>query len=181
MARDNGRTPASLGALVVVLLIAVLYWWVESEGQGEDTAKEPASKQTSSHTLAPAPETTEPSATTTSDSEQPSEQPDATDDQVPDVDPASGLPVVLEEALPAEAGEVLDDIDAGGPYEYDRDGITFGNYEGILPDEQRGYYREYTVETPGLSHRGARRIVVGGGRLFYWTDDHYESFSRIWR
>jgi ribonuclease T1 len=177
VAPDNGRTPASLGALVVILLLAAVFWWVETEGSGNDSVGEPANQATSSQSLAPAPEPT-------SGSPAPTGTPGSgtsPGDEVPDVDPASGLPVVLAEELPGEADDVLDDIDAGGPYDYERDGITFGNYEGILPSQSRGYYREYTVETPGLSHRGARRIVVGGGRYFYWTDDHYESFSRIWR
>ncbi len=96
-------------------------------------------------------------------------------------DPDSGLPLIAEQDLPAEAAAVLADIDAGGPYEYAQDNSTFGNYEGVLPAHDRGFYREYTVETPGLGHRGARRIVVGGGRYFYWTEDHYESFARIRR
>ena len=57
--------------------------------------------------------------------------------------------------LPQEADEVVDDILAGGPFDYpDNDGVRFGNYEGVLPKESSNYYREYTVETPGLSHRG---------------------------
>jgi guanyl-specific ribonuclease Sa len=89
------------------------------------------------------------------------------------------------EELPPEAHEVIEDIEAGGPYEYPRnDGVTFGNREGILPDEERGYYREFTVETPGLNHRGARRIVTGGPderdpERWYYTDDHYESFCEF--
>ena len=59
--------------------------------------------------------------------------------------------------------------------------MVFGNFEGRLPKQRRGYYHEYTVPTPGLSHRGARRIVAGGDppREFWYTDDHYESFRRI--
>ncbi|QYN37736.1 hypothetical protein K1T35_11120 [Pseudonocardia sp. DSM 110487] len=89
------------------------------------------------------------------------------------------------EELPPEAHEVIADIEAGGPYEYPRnDGVTFGNREGLLPDEERGYYREFTVETPGLNHRGARRIVTGGPderdpEHWYYTDDHYESFCEF--
>lgn len=85
------------------------------------------------------------------------------------------------DALPAEALETLRLIRAGGPYPYDRDGVVFGNFEGRLPKQRRGYYHEYTVPTPGLSHRGARRIVAGGDppREFWYTDDHYESFRRI--
>ncbi|MFT3807833.1 ribonuclease domain-containing protein [Arenimonas sp.] len=85
------------------------------------------------------------------------------------------------DALPDEAREILRLIHARGPFPYDRDGVVFGNYEGRLPKQRRGYYREYTVPTPGLSHRGARRIVTGGEppREFWYTDDHYESFRRI--
>ena len=90
-------------------------------------------------------------------------------------------------------------IRRGGPYSNERDGITFGNYEKLLPAAQRGHYREYTVMTPGVRHRGARRIVVGceqrrpvppspgllrlahcrGGGEFYYTADHYRTFRRI--
>jgi ribonuclease T1 len=97
-------------------------------------------------------------------------------------DPESGLPWISAAELPSEAREVLRRIDAGGPYKYDKDGSTFNNFEGILPAERRGYYREYTVDTPGSRDRGARRIVTGDNdRLRYWTDDHYESFARIRR
>lgn len=97
------------------------------------------------------------------------------------VDPASGLPYVDLDALPPEAAETVGLIDAGGPFPYDRDGSTFGNFEGLLPDHQRGYYSEYTVETPGSPDRGARRIVAGSAEELYWTADHYASFSRIRR
>ncbi|WP_202976996.1 ribonuclease domain-containing protein [Ornithinimicrobium flavum] len=89
-----------------------------------------------------------------------------------------------DDVLPPELEEVADDVASGGPFDYpDKDGSTFGNYEGYLPDESRGYYREYTVETPGLDHRGARRIVTGGGggspEVWYYTQDHYESFCEF--
>lgn len=89
-----------------------------------------------------------------------------------------------DDVLPPELEEVADDVEAGGPFDYPgKDGSTFGNREGYLPDESRGYYREYTVETPGLDHRGARRIVTGGGEtdpeVWYYTDDHYESFCEF--
>ncbi|MGO3877164.1 MAG: ribonuclease domain-containing protein [Corynebacterium sp.] len=88
-------------------------------------------------------------------------------------------------SLPDEAAETRDDIVAGGPYDYpENDNRHFGNYEGILPDESSDFYREYTVETLGLDHRGARRIITGGGsetdpEVWYYTDDHYESFCEI--
>lgn len=99
-----------------------------------------------------------------------------------DVDSASGLPYISQDQLPAEAKDTLELIDAGGPFPYSKDGATFGNREGILPDEAGGFYREYTVPTPGEGDRGARRIVTGDhDSIFYYTDDHYDSFSRIRR
>lgn len=91
----------------------------------------------------------------------------------------SGLPEVRESALPAEGRRVLELIRAGGPYRYSQDDQTFGNFERILPRRDRGYYREYTVPTPGEPDRGARRIVAGAGGEKYYTDDHYESFTFI--
>lgn len=100
--------------------------------------------------------------------------------QAASTDPVSGLPWINAAELPPQARDVLRRIDAGGPYKYDKDGSTFGNFEGVLPSAPRGYYREYTVDTPGSPDRGARRIVTGDGdRIRYWTDDHYESFARI--
>lgn len=93
----------------------------------------------------------------------------------------SGLPWVDLADLPPEAADTVGLIDAGGPYPYDEDDGTFGNFEGILPDRPRGYYREYTVETPGSNDRGARRIVAGSEGELYWTADHYQSFERIMR
>ena len=90
--------------------------------------------------------------------------------------------VVRVADLPPEARETLALIDAGGPFPYpDHDGGTFGNYEGLLPSHQRGYYREYTVDTPGSEDRGARRIIAGDAGERYWTQDHYASFARIRR
>lgn len=84
--------------------------------------------------------------------------------------------------LPKEAQLTLRLIRAGGPFPYAKDGSIFGNYEKRLPQQVRGFYREYTVPTPGIKHRGARRIVTGGGAepvIFYFTSDHYRHFQRI--
>jgi ribonuclease T1 len=85
--------------------------------------------------------------------------------------------------LPREARDVLALIRAGGPFAYERDGVTFGNRERLLPAQRRGFYHEYTVATPGASNRGARRVVCGGPQrtpeVCYYTDDHYASFRRI--
>lgn len=81
--------------------------------------------------------------------------------------------------LPPEARQTLDLIKRGGPFPYGKDGSVFGNREGLLPRQQRGYYREYTVPTPGSRDRGARRIVAGRGGDYWYTADHYRSFRRI--
>lgn len=86
--------------------------------------------------------------------------------------------------LPPEAIETLRLIEQGGPFPYRRDGIEFRNFERRLPERPRGYYREYTVPTPGVKHRGARRIVCGGEPptrpdACWYTADHYRSFRKI--
>ena len=80
--------------------------------------------------------------------------------------------------LPRQARDTVRLILAGGPFPFDRHGATFQNREGLLPARPRGYYREYTVITPGSNDRGARRIVAGEGGELYYTDDHYDSFKR---
>lgn len=86
-------------------------------------------------------------------------------------------------SLPHEAREVLVRIRADGPFRFERDGVAFGNREHSLPPRERGFYHEYTVVTPGLRTRGARRIVCGGPRrtpeVCYYSDDHYATFRRI--
>lgn len=83
--------------------------------------------------------------------------------------------------LPREARQTLVLIQRNGPFPFDRDGIEFRNFERRLPRAERGHYREYTVKTPGERSRGARRIIAGGNppTVFYYTDDHYNSFRRI--
>ena len=81
--------------------------------------------------------------------------------------------------LPGEARETIALIRKGGPFPFRRYGIAFGNFEERLPVKARGYYREYSVQTPGAKDRGARRIVAGRGWELYYTDDHYNSFRRI--
>ena len=82
-------------------------------------------------------------------------------------------------ALPLEAKQTVDLIRSNGPFPYQRDGAVFGNREGRLPKRERGYYREFTVKTPGARDRGARRIVAGKSGELYYTHDHYRSFMRI--
>jgi ribonuclease T1 len=86
--------------------------------------------------------------------------------------------------LPREGQTTYQNIRKGSPFPYEKDGTVFGNRERLLPREARGYYREYTVRTPGVRHRGARRIVCGGPvptepKACYYTEDHYASFRLI--
>ena len=96
-------------------------------------------------------------------------------------------PIALAE-LPPEAAQTLALIRRGGPFPYPhKDGSVFGNFEKQLPPQARGYYREYTVPTPGSRDRGARRIVAGTGKTgdvassgeYYYTPDHYRNFYRV--
>ena len=107
-----------------------------------------------------------------------------------DSSPPTTSPSATVEAPPAPEGalassedsaiaEALAAIDAGEPLPHAEDGQTFQNREGLLPAQPAGYYREYTVETPGSPDRGARRLVIGNGGETYYTDDHYASFTRI--
>ena len=139
-------------APLLVLVLVVGLWWAATRDDPTDPAGGPAAR--ASATASPSP------ATTT---------------------PDSGLGTIAESALPPQARDTLELIRAGGPYPYDQDDRTFQNRERLLPPRQRGYYREYTVETPGSDDRGARRIVAGSEGELYYTDDHYDSFRRISR
>ena len=81
--------------------------------------------------------------------------------------------------LPPEARDTLRAIKQGGPFAYPRDGVVFKNYERSLPKHPHGYYREYTVKTPGSHNRGIRRIISGKLNEYYYSADHYKTFKRI--
>ncbi|HSV35638.1 MAG TPA: ribonuclease [Ramlibacter sp.] len=98
--------------------------------------------------------------------------------------PADSQPAVIQIAeLPRQGRMTYELIRQGGPFPYGKDGTVFGNRERLLPAERRGFYREYTVATPGSRDRGARRIVCGGPsrapQACYYTADHYASFRKI--
>ena len=98
--------------------------------------------------------------------------------------PGSSVASVALTGLPPQGQEVMEQIRQGGPFRYEKDGTVFGNRERQLPSQKRGYYREYTVPSPGLSHRGAKRIVCGGHKprapdACFYTEDHYSSFRLI--
>ncbi|GAA1852999.1 ribonuclease domain-containing protein [Microlunatus capsulatus] len=149
----------AVAAVAALLVLGLLALW---GGTGTDTAAPPA---------APGASTSAPAGaggrSTTADG---------------GTDPESGLPLVALASLPREAQQTVRLIERGGPFPYDRDGVTFGNRERLLPARPGGYYREYTVRTPGEDDRGARRIVTGDDdRELFWTDDHYASFARVQR
>lgn len=130
-----------------------------------------------SHWLAPgtAPETAPMPAPTTAPR-------DSAPEAAPAPTPRDTTPEDSRHALlPPEALTTLRRIHAGGPHPHRQDGTVFQNRERLLPQQPRGWYREYTVDTPGLNHRGARRIVTGGDppREYWYTDDHYRSFTRF--
>jgi ribonuclease T1 len=156
---SSGRTSGGLASALVVLL-AIGAWWLQSSNDDDGPAAPTSSASSSSSAAQQRPSTPQPDA---------------------EIDDTSGLPLVDLADLPPEAAAVVTLIDQGGPFAYDKDGSTFGNYEGLLPDRPGGYYREYTVETPGSYDRGARRIIGGADGELYWTEDHYESFEVIRR
>ena len=149
--------------LLGVLVCALLVWWAISRGAESGNGGSVA-----------APSSTSATSGTSSSSSAP-----ATSGDAPATTPVSGLGTIAESRLPREARHTLDLIRAGGPYPYDADDGVFRNRERILPQQKQGYYREYTVETPGSDDRGARRIVGGKGGDRYYTDDHYDSFRQI--
>jgi ribonuclease T1 len=94
--------------------------------------------------------------------------------------PYNAQPTIIKQDLPRQVLDTLALIERGGPFPFpEKDGTVFGNREGRLPHKPRGYYREYTVPTPGVRGRGARRIVAGSRGEYYYTDDHYTTFKRI--
>ena len=105
--------------------------------------------------------------------------PKATYDLLPSGENARNEDEISIADLPLEARQTIQLIKKGGPFPYSKDGAVFGNREGLLIGRPHGYYREYTVSTPGARDRGARRIIAGKNEEYYYTDDHYRSFKRI--
>jgi ribonuclease T1 len=163
--------------LLLLLVAGLLLAWMLVDGtqRGDsdvDGSAAPSGTSSPTHELT---ETNTPTSDPTSDGPDDTGGDGATD-------PESGLPIVQVSALPPEAARTLELIDRGGPFpEPEHDGGTFENREALLPEQPMGYYKEYTVPTPGSDDRGARRIVAGEGGELYYTGDHYSSFSRIAR
>lgn len=195
--RSSRRLASSVGSVLVLLAVIAVIVFSQANGDARPTATTgrptplattlvaapattatvaipavaPTSRPAPTATIAPTIAANRPPPTATSPPRAPSVAPAATD----------GLATIPFGALPPEAQRTIDLIDRGGPFPYDRDGITFGNREGLLPPQADGFYREYTVVTPGSADRGARRIIAGRDGRLYYTDDHYESFRRVVR
>jgi ribonuclease T1 len=92
---------------------------------------------------------------------------------------AAGLPVRALSQLPPQVAQEWQLIQHGGPFRYRQDGVVFGNRERRLPPRQSGFYREYTVPTPGERDRGPCRLITGGAAELYYTGDHYVSFVAV--
>jgi ribonuclease T1 len=98
---------------------------------------------------------------------------------------AAGVPACPLATLPHEVANTVRVIHSNGPFPFPHnDGVVFGNHEHHLPDQSRGYYHEYTVNTPGARSRSTRRIITGGTPLtnppqYFYTGDHYDSFCLI--
>lgn len=153
---------------------------VAAEAPASAVTRRPAQEPTAEPTKVPTEEPTE--APTATETTAPTRTPTRAPTPRPTI-PAriNGLPTITLDELPPEALDTIDLIDSGGPFPFDKDGSIFQNREGLLPGERRGFYREYTVITPGEDDRGARRIVAGEDGTLYYTDDHYDSFSVIVR
>ncbi|MFX0537587.1 ribonuclease domain-containing protein [Ornithinimicrobium sp. Y1847] len=205
------KVPPWLAGLLIVLVLVLLWWTFSGDGDQGGEAQGGSPTPTSAATFgqpAQTEESTEAQSTEAQSTDATAAQPggtaeattphtqgtpEPTHDQGEDlVEPAGidtrdwdGIDACDDDILPATMIPVIEDIWAGGPYDHpDRDGTHFGNFEGILPEEHRMYYREFTVETPGLHHRGQRRIVTGGREetdpdVWYYTQDHYESFCEF--
>lgn len=176
------KSRTALGAVLLVVVLGLLVlgfvrgWFPGSQPGGDSPVTGATRASVATPQPSPASTTTDraPSTTKAPGKQQTPQRPSS-------IDPESGLAWVDPASLPAEARDTLRLIDKGGPYPYDRDGVVFGNFEGLLPKKPSGYYHEYTVKTPGSKDRGARRIITGRNGEFYWTADHYASFARIRR
>jgi len=171
-------------AYTLVLLAILLYSAYSAiDGSSEQvertTASAPTSEQLSQREPTKRPTREQPTKRPTREAAASPQVDSPASELVPDVGLIDGFETIRYADLPPEAHTTLALIAQGGPFPYRQDGTVFQNRERILPRKPSGYYREYTVETPGLSHRGARRIVAGQeGELFY-TDGHYESFRQV--
>lgn len=158
------RTTSAITILLFVAgLIAV--WWID---RGRDHGPKPIDP-------VPAPAPGDGPRPLPAPTAPPAPPPPIDSPEIADID----LSWITDAAERAEVVRVATAIDRGGPFAYRKDGAVFANREGRLPKRPPGYWREYTVPTPGERDRGARRLVAGQRREIYYTRDHYRSFIAI--
>lgn len=163
-ASRRARRATVVAVLVVLALLGVLAG-LAGRGGGPGAASGPSSSPSARATTRPSQPVSPPRSSPTAGR-----------------DAETGLRLVALASLPREAQATVALVDRGGPFPYAQDGVTFGNNERRLPSHPRGWYREYTVRTPGERDRGARRIVTGDDdRQVFYTADHYGSFVRVAR
>ncbi len=179
-ATPRARRQTTWWLIAGLLAVAVIGVLLAGRGGGPADSTAPS---TSSTRAARPTTTTTPRSSTSSTKASSSRQRSTTTTNRPTTfgtDPLSGLRLVAEASLNRQASDTLRAIRNGGPFRFPRnDGVTYFNNNRVLPSRRRGYYREYTVVTPGASNRGARRIVTGADGELYYTDDHYDTFVRI--
>ncbi len=166
------RTGRAALALLACVAVVGVWWWASAGGPAGSSHTSPSAtagpRQGAGGADGAGGATVRPAPTTGIAARVQTQQPDRT---------VGAL--VLESALPPGARHTIELIHRGGPFPYSRDGVVFGNREGLLPSQPSGYYREYTVTTPGQPDRGARRIITGREGAMYYTDDHYASFRLV--
>lgn len=160
----------AVGAAALVVILVAGWLFLDRTDKGPASTSSSAATSTAPATTA---RVTTAHRTTSSPARRTTSRAQATD-------PASGLRWIDESALPAQARDTIALIRAGGPYPYPRnDNVTYHNNNRALPRKPDGFYREYTVTTPGSSDRGARRIIAGQDGSLYYTADHYTTFARV--
>ena len=165
------KNQRQLGTLIVIVL-AIVIALVNNQSATVDVAPDSTAGQ------APVASQAAPRSRQASEATTPA-RPRQQSVPAPAAQQSDATPSIAFEDLPPEAQQTIELIQQGGPFPYDKDGSVFRNRERLLPRQPDGYYREYTVETPGSDDRGARRIVAGSDSELYYTDDHYESFHRV--
>jgi ribonuclease T1 len=169
-AKPNASTKwqAIAGAVIVAVASMLIWYWQ----QGESASQPPVAPTTTPVTSKRPTQPSQPTKTTA---------PPPQKIESPRVDDKTTLQLqsVRDPQEVTAVTQVAAQIDAGGPFRYRKDGTTWENRERRLAKQPPGYYREYTVDTPGESDRGARRIIAGGRGEMYYTRDHYGSFVQI--
>ncbi|APT85180.1 ribonuclease domain-containing protein [Corynebacterium aquilae] len=179
--QPSGRNRGILATIGAIALAAVAsYFGFNGQGTNDNVAASQTAATAPTSATRSASEPTSARSEKTPQGKTPAPEAVAKDSKAP-----KGMETCPLASLPPQASDVAEAIVHGGPFEHpDNDGVRFGNYEQVLPKQNRNYYREYTVDTPGLKHRGARRIVTGGGSKtdpdqWFYTSDHYETFCFI--